>query len=399
MYLTNCIQKIAQSIKLDWPGDGSLTLKAGSEIWYPNGISSDNTKLWSSVTVPNDIAFTYGSVFDELWAVASIDGTKWYGTPSEDVKSIVCSDTEPASFSGRQLWYDTANNKIFTRAPGGTEWVQVTFPFALLDVYEAEKFNIKQVFNGFGFIGNIAFVLPGVTALFADGRNDDETPKNKELTTTTPYIHPVTWSCDRGQAMMLHAKDTGIELRSAGLIFKRFQQVEPPAVEDYIFWYNPQSNRTYFTEDVSEDPTWHPYYMVPVGTIWNSGLNTNLTSFNFFDANFPTDFWNTKHMVDASMPSRKYVNLTLGASGAEYVAFADGYVHIDKGASAAGQYLYIWLPDSSIGVGGTYGGFTSGGNNSQELVCPVKAGERFQINYNAGGNTGRFIFCYAEGDH
>ena len=91
----------------------------------------------------------------------------------------------------------------------------------------------------------------------------------------------------------------------------------------------------------------------------------------------------------AAMPSNRYVNLTLGASGSTYTAPADGWIELSKVCTAIGQWAYI---ESRITVGG-FGGVIAG----YKLYAPVKKGDTFRIIYDLGGKTEIFRFCYAEG--
>ena len=90
------------------------------------------------------------------------------------------------------------------------------------------------------------------------------------------------------------------------------------------------------------------------------------------------------------MPSSKYINLTLGASGTTYTAPANGYYAMYKSAST-GQYIifetnYYKLVSASSPV-----------DNSVSLLIPVKKGDVIKCLYTASGTIGLFRFIYAEG--
>lgn len=97
--------------------------------------------------------------------------------------------------------------------------------------------------------------------------------------------------------------------------------------------------------------------------------------------------------ANMAMPSGRYVDLTLGASGATYTAPADGYVAFSKYATGANQTINItcnkfisfaWAHIGSINI------FT---------WMPVKKGDVFNVGYSAAGTyTGNYFrFIYAEG--
>ena len=93
------------------------------------------------------------------------------------------------------------------------------------------------------------------------------------------------------------------------------------------------------------------------------------------------------------MPSNRYINLTLGASGTLYTAPANGWVLFCKKANATSQYMYIG--------GNTVCAVNAVSNNSAQesnLFIPVKKGQAFSVGYNYGGETVYFRFVYAEGE-
>ena len=97
-----------------------------------------------------------------------------------------------------------------------------------------------------------------------------------------------------------------------------------------------------------------------------------------------------------AMPSNKYINLTLGATGATYIAPADGFYYLSKRPTSNNQYLVI--AQYTEGIAGLASRRNSYQTNVAELVwIPVKKGDSVTINYTFGGTTDRFQFIYAEG--
>lgn len=97
--------------------------------------------------------------------------------------------------------------------------------------------------------------------------------------------------------------------------------------------------------------------------------------------------------ANMAMPSDRYIDMTLGASGATYTAPADGYVGLGKSVNAANQYVDIFYSNSGVHSKGY-------GNNSGDwatAMLPVSKGQSYTIQYNAGGQTRYFKFVYAEG--
>lgn len=90
-------------------------------------------------------------------------------------------------------------------------------------------------------------------------------------------------------------------------------------------------------------------------------------------------------------PSKRYKDLTLGVTGTQYTAPANGWVYLAKSATATGQYIQInqWqyaVTSLSPGSGG-----------SLRFLAPVSKGT-FNVSYSAGGSTTAFRFIYAEGE-
>ena len=95
-----------------------------------------------------------------------------------------------------------------------------------------------------------------------------------------------------------------------------------------------------------------------------------------------------------SMPSDRYIDLELGASGTTYVAPANGWFTLSKSASASNQYIDFFNETTNIGVK-----CWSTSSNVQRLTTPpVRKGQVMNCSYNAGGTVHFFRFIYAEGD-
>ena len=94
----------------------------------------------------------------------------------------------------------------------------------------------------------------------------------------------------------------------------------------------------------------------------------------------------------AGMPSDKYIDLTLGASGSTYTAPANGYVSISMKGTSTAFFLAIGNSNNNIGFNNTcsINGYTI------QHTMPVKAGEIFYVMY-VNTSKNHFKFVYAEG--
>ena len=127
---------------------------------------------------------------------------------------------------------------------------------------------------------------------------------------------------------------------------------------------------------------------------WASSLQSKLNK------DVSTNISNTgkSYIAGMGMPSNKYIDLTLGASGTEYVAPANGWFYIDKLQSGYENVLALAYPEM---VNGAYI-FSSylrcvGNGYSQQLSIPVRKGQPVKCNYDGNGTCRLFRFYYAVG--
>ena len=169
--ITNCITEIPQDIKLEL-NNGVLTLKAGSKVYVPNGAGK-----FDKVVISSDKTAT---------RTDSQDCMAWYNTGTGTVQLfpvvLFYSGSTAPTDQKYMFWYDTANNLCKVTSDSGAIWVTgKTFPLCLVATDGSKISGIKQVFNGFGYIGSTVFALPGVKGLIPNGRNADGTLNNKEF--------------------------------------------------------------------------------------------------------------------------------------------------------------------------------------------------------------------------
>lgn len=97
-----------------------------------------------------------------------------------------------------------------------------------------------------------------------------------------------------------------------------------------------------------------------------------------------------------SMPSSRYIDLTLGASGATYTAPANGYFTFLANAGNSTSSCIMINNSNILCAQGKSGGY----NNSYYVSIPVKKGQSMELYYNAGSlSSVDFRFIYAEGEN
>lgn len=175
--ITNCITEIPQDIKLEL-ANGTLTLKAGSKVYVPNGAGKFNV-----VTIASDIKYTYTyapSSDSSVMLFINQSGTAFVNSRLEN--SCFSGETQP---SGNYInWYKTNENRMYSIGDNATiDDSGFSFPIArVIQGSDGVTKSIDQVFNGFGFIGSTVFALPGIEGLIPNGRNADGSLKNIKLT-------------------------------------------------------------------------------------------------------------------------------------------------------------------------------------------------------------------------
>lgn len=95
------------------------------------------------------------------------------------------------------------------------------------------------------------------------------------------------------------------------------------------------------------------------------------------------------------MPSNRYIDLTLGASGTTYTAPANGWFWLEKNSSANSQYVDFEILKNNVRV--YFVSIFYAINSTQRQFFPVAKNDVIKITYTAGGATNYFRFIYAEG--
>lgn len=173
--ITNCITKIPQDIKLEL-SNGTLTLKAGSKVYVPNGVG-----VFKEILVNSDISLTDTTNYNNLFVFYN------NGILERILTSQVFSGTAAPSTTTFLYWYDTTNNLIKRTTNGGDTWTSgnISFPLGLFSTNGTGFSSIDQVFNGFGYIGSTIFALPNVEGMKPNGRNTDGSLNSIKFTTTS----------------------------------------------------------------------------------------------------------------------------------------------------------------------------------------------------------------------
>ena len=351
-HITNCITEIPQDIKLEL-NNGTLTLKAGSKVYVPNGVDTfDELVIENNLTLGELGSYTGSSLLyvlsDGSSLVQSIDSTSGTTAPS-----------------GTAMWLDTTANKIKQYVSGSWDNNVYSFPIAQAHRTNGTWDKIDKVFNGLGYIGSIIFALPGVKGLIPDGRNDDGSLKNIAITLTevATYTSP-------------YANITDYQLCISNSL-----NITVPGNNTYS--YDEENNYSYIDGNLR--------------LICNCGsfaTDSNNKIYNFVPKTaFRALDWNDKRTIAGwSMPSSQYQTVTLLASNNTYTAPANGYFHLNF-STLTGGFHYIHLVGH---VGQTFFS-TSDSLTGLHISIPAEKGESVLVSYGSI-SASNFRFYYAEGE-
>ena len=385
--ITNCLLEVPQRIKLEL-ADGVLTLKAGSEVIVPNGFEDDGTTpKFDYVTLTKDLS--YSATWGNGYRCFLIVGNSGLGMCREDY--VASESTEPTAKGSGYIWYDTTNNII--KRYNGTNWfiTQDCFFIGIVTIGTGNVItSIDQVFNGIGYIGSTIWVDKGVKCLVPNGRNEDGTLNNIEYTVESLRTVSQTASNSNLRRLFMGVGNWGACFNYNYFEGKDGEQPTTTATAARIY-YAYDTNIVYISP--ANTTTWEKRNFAQLCELTCS--TTALLTLSPKTTFRAVDYNDKQDISGWGMPSGKYIDLTLGNTGADYIAPANGWVTIGKKNSGAGQLVEIRNISSADLA------FRSEESTSNRWVmtsCPVKRGDTFRVVWTAGGELGWFRFVYAQGE-
>lgn len=372
---TNGITYIPQDIKFEIVDGTTPTLYAGSEVWVPYGkaapalnigdslnsgiitaISWDENKLFYKVRYGSNISVDLTSdpaTLDFTMVVAPSGVLWWYALSFSQ-------DTAPTGFGTYALWYDTAENIVKESSDSGSSWVSyLSLPIDIFNMGGAgANKKVKEIYNGFGFIGSTAYALPGVKGLMADGLNEDGSYKSVERTFDKMVMRTMAFDRSAFYGVVLDGEYT---IQGDNYI----EAAELPAAPDgYAFCYRTSDNTLWWTLN---NNTWVRKLGVPIG-VWTTST-VRISNFN------PAKNYVKVYQYNSYEPDTVLCDINNGASAS--VIFKKGVYYVrgqgagggggrngyfgngQGGGSGAGFEGYIYVKRDlgavsvSTGVGGT----------------------------------------------
>ena len=353
--ITNCITAIPQDIKLELSEDGTLTLKAGSKVYYGDG---------TFITVQQDIELNP--------SVTSVDTYQLFLTRSGrylTYNRILTQTGSGTTTPTADYWayYNITDKKVYDINNGVNEG-ELSLPIAIFTSDTSKPTSIDQVFNGFGYIGSTLFVLPGVEGLIPNGRNTDGSLNNIKFTTSSVLTANALFNSNAAKIVINNSFLT--------------------MVTDADVKYDEDKNINYLVNTGAQ------YSAAFAGNVGIEDLR--ITSFNPKDIFQAIDKSDTEWASTASKPSDRYIDLTLGASGTIYTAPANGTVYFAKQAGA-NTPVYLWIENTNSSLSNISWINSNGSSDFTSVSLPVATGDVFKVYYTANGNTNYFRFIFDKG--
>lgn len=348
-YTTNRILEIPQNIKLEFD-NGTVTLKAGSKLY--DGLGGEHI-------VPSDMSFSTatGASTKQIMLIKTDFSTALFAS-NDDTYLSYNSTTGLIDYTGLGSYYLPAGVTIHS----GSTYT-----------------GIESIFNGFGFVVSTVFALPGVKLQQADGRNADGTNKVLIQTVSSLTLHSISALANNSIYNFYWHKTSSnpFAIRDFG---KLYYNSSTNLIDDIDY---PGSVRGIILGTIRTDSN-HKIIDFKVVDV-DSVANSNASNFNSAGRS---------HLSSLGMPSSKYIDLTLGASGSSYIAPANGTLVFRKTVTGANQYVYAQV--NGIRAIQDYGNLA---NSAACISVDVTKGDTIYIAYDAAGTIQSFRFFYAQGEN
>ena len=204
---TNCLTEIPQRIKLEKVGS-TITLKTGSVVIVPYGTTDQTKQFPVDSNFKNKFKVVHTQFSSNrffLWLELVQDLTRTaFGTYTGDNVLLALNinngniDYAPLLNVGTGTtppetgnYYNTSINKFCYYSDAQIS-AERTLPIALVSMNAGTATQIKQIFNGFGVVGNIAWCDKDVKALIPNGWTGKGTYNNIELCTSLLSMVTIT---------------------------------------------------------------------------------------------------------------------------------------------------------------------------------------------------------------
>ena len=366
-YTTNRILEIPQNLQISVNGD---TITISGKATRLNG---DLVNINVSRTFTGTVGKTYVLISAQPYSSMNT----WTFSENNNIASYQ-QDSQPTITTAYAFWFDTANNRLMFTSNTGSSWHEVVLPFGVAH-YTSNGWVIDQIFNGVGYIGSSAFIIKdGIKVQMPNGRSSDGTCRasiishSGVITQTYTNTNDILFDVfvEEGQTFCLRSPagenlyyDSERNLMiDAGLPSDRF------IIGNAFF----KGGKCYSVTSIATD----------------SIANSNASNFSQAGRSY---------LSGLGMPSGRYIDLTLGASGSTYTAPANGKFVIAKLATGIQDVVIDLFPINGVGTR-CVACISPGANWTCAASMDCKKGDSVKVFYSAGGDLNNFRFIYAEGD-
>ena len=378
--ITNCILNIPQDIKVESDGT-SITIKAGTKTYIPNGFNSDGSRRFDEYILENDIVGIKGT---EESNIGMIRYLSLYNTGGYTCLTYASSGTSGYSGNLNYIWYNLTDNKIYRYTRGVLDTTRIcSFPILrTINRLGYQSDGLLQIFNGFGFFGNLTFCLPGIKALIPNGRNPDGTLRSKLVESKLNFFSVEGWPSIYQEDVFLNENGSIVNAHCANQAV--FYSSVLPTQTSHFYWYNELENQWY--ENAVATNILTKRSLCPIYSIrYENNLISQILNKNTLECQ---DSYSLN--TDKGLISSKAINLTLGSSGSSYVMPADGWLFIDK-LGNINEYVVF----RSNMKDGEYNYVIKNSGNHATLIYPVRKSEVISVYYNLTGKLDFFNFYYS----
>ena len=258
-------------------GMGELKITAQVQTGSVESTSSDydykvgsGSMVFDEVVISKDISIATGLTTDTHERTLAVNVTNMnYNTLYTAESGTGYTGT------GTVMYYNTTENLVQRYSSGVLQSYRLSLPIARIKADGSAIYgSISQVFNGFGYIGSSAYVLPGVKGLIPDGFNADGTYKSIVVEQKNVYIHNTAWSGTNTRKIFF-----GENQSIRGGVYY-FIQSTPPTLtsKNYERWYNTAENLMYCHAENKTEWVLESTKLAAVGeVVSSSGKITSLT--------------------------------------------------------------------------------------------------------------------------
>lgn len=247
----------------------------------------------------------------------------------------------------------------------------------------------------FSITGTNITLKKGLRVLMPNGRNSDGTLKNLEFTLNKDITSGLVTGSNirprvvfiQANGMMAVTKECVFYLHSLG----ELPETLPNTLQTHA--YCELENKWFLSRTGTTTAQWEEWLECPIMEYQprSDGQTPSTLTFSTLDIlkrfdKFEISGW--------GMPSNRYIDLTLGASGTTYTAPVNGWFYFTVKSSASSNFLSV--QNQSVGIHTQ--GWTHRANADLQHFVPAIKGQKVAIYYESANTAGYGRFIYAEGE-